>query len=352
MRKLFSLLALATVIMMLSAGLGLYWLSNNEATASKQDAATAEAKSIAFGVAAQINLLDKTLDKMAQDPEVLNAIITGNSGLLRVTAEKLEKYIPDILKIRLLLPDTNEIDEQSKPRMGFADLELVKGTLKGNQFPGIQGDKGIDRHLAIARGITQNGKVIGVILASLDENIILGGLRLAPVKNGYYELKQGQLVLGAIGAKDTTENLDSNQVNIANTDWTIHYRHDDAIDVVKLGLVAGLIIVPLSITLLVIFIAHQRLSNTLTQDLESLMKAFKDMMTGTAHSHYPVDLAEMNAAVSNLIQFKRVIDYGDRETSMSHNTSSFNSASSDIIVSDDDEFDLDDLFDDINDFKL
>lgn len=344
MRKMFSLLALAIVLIMLMAGFGVYWLSSDATSTAKKEAAAAEAKSIALGLSAHLSLLNKTLDKMAEDPDVLNAVNTGNSGLLRVNAARLEKYVPDVLKIRLLLPDTNAIDEQDKPRMGFADLEMVKETLTHNPFPSIHGDKGGDRHLAITRSINQNGKVIGMILASLDENIILNGLKLTPIKNSYFELRQGLQVLAAIGSKNGTDNLDGNQQPVANSDWAIYYQYADNMELSGLSLILGIITISCLIALGLIFIAHRWLSSTLSQDLESLMKAFKDIMAGSAHSHYPVDLVEMHAAVSNLMQFKRVLDYSDRDSPPP-------SHKSDITVTDD-NFDLDDLFDDINDFKF
>ncbi|ASF44947.1 hypothetical protein [Methylovulum psychrotolerans] len=338
MRKMFSLLALAMVLIILTAGFGIYWLSSNETNTAKKEAAAAEAKSIALGLSAHLTLLNKTLDKMAEDPDVLNAVNIGNSGLLRVNAARLEKYLPNALKIRLLLPDTNTIDEQDKPRMGFADLEMVKEALTHNPFPSIHGDKGVDRHLAITRSISQNGKVVGMILASLDENIILNGLKLIPTKNSYFELRQGLQVLAAIGTKNSTSSLDGNQQPIANSDWAIYYQYDDSMDMADLSLMLSIIIIPCLIALGLIFITHRWLSSTLSQDLESLMKAFKDIMAGSAHSHYPVELVEMHAAVSNLMQFKRVLDYSDRDSPPP-------SHKSDITVTDD-NFDLDDLFDD------
>lgn len=347
MRKLFSLLALTAVVLMLMTGLGIYWFSANEIGSAKANSAAAEAKSIALSLSAQINLLNMTLDKMAQDPEVLNAIAIGNSGLLRATADKLEKYIPDVLKIRLLLPETNEIDEQSKPRMGYADLVLVRETFNGNKFPGIQGDKGVDRHLAIARGISQNGKVVGVILASFDEGILLKSLQLAKLSSGHYELKQGTIILGEVGNPKNNDS-DPKQLVVPNTDWTIHYQYAEGINMGNISIVGSIIIVPTIIMLLFLLSAYRWLSNTLAQDLLSVMTAFKDIMANKAtHGHYPVELVEMNAAVSNLMQFKRVIDYSDHDYSPDTDSNT-----GDIVLNEDDDFDLDDLFADAGKFKL
>jgi len=348
MRKLFSLLAAATILMIIIVGSGVYWLTSSEIVKAKEDSAAAEARSIALGFTAQIDHLNKTLDKFALDPDVINAITVGNSGLLKITATKLEQYIPDILKIRLLLPDINTIDEQSKPPMGFADLDLVRETLNRNQYPSIQGEKGADRHFALARGIIQNGKVIGVILASFNENVILKNLHLATIKNAYIELKQGQMVLAATGERSGLENIEAKQFTIPNTDWIINYQSPNTFGLANSSLIFGIIIVPSLIVLLVMFVGQKWLSNIVRQDLESLMKAFKDIMTHNSHSNYPVELTEFTAAISNLMQFKRVLDYSEREST------DIDANEVNIIVQDDDddEFDIEGLFDETSDFKL
>ncbi len=346
MRKLFYLLAAAIVLMILTTAFGIYWLSQSDITKAREESAVAEAKNVALGLSAQIDLLNKTLDKMTQDPDVLNAVALGNNGLLKMAADKLEQYIPDILKIRILLPDTHETDDQAKPSMGFADLELVRETLNGNTFPGIQGEKGADRHFAIARGIYQNGKITGVILASFNENVVLKSLRLASIKNGYMELKQGLAVLGTLGDKMAVGHIDAKEINVANTNWTIHYQYPDSTGLGDLALLGSLIFTTSFVALLALFVGHRWLSNILRQDLESLMKAFKDIMTHNSQSNYPLELTEFTAAISNLMQFKRVLDYGDRE-SPAELESGVN-----IIVNDDDDFDIEGLFDEVNGFKL
>jgi len=176
--------------MVLFAGAGVYWFNAVNMANIKHESAISTTKSIAASIAAQINLLNTLLDKMAGDPAVISALLVADPLLLEETASKLEKHVPEVLKIRLLLPSVNEPDEKSVPRMGFADLEMVQQTLLRNQSPAIQGDKSADRHLAIARRVTQNNQPIGVLLASLDEQLIDRIIHATPLKNMAIELKQ------------------------------------------------------------------------------------------------------------------------------------------------------------------
>lgn len=165
------------------------------------------------------SLLNRTLDKMTQDPEVLLAVTRSDPVLLTAVAARLENYFPDALKIRLLLPGVSEIDEKSLPRMGYADLDMVRETFTRDQPPKIQGYEGADRHLAITARIMQNDRVVGVILTSLNYDFFNKSLQAAAVKNGTIELRQEKRVLAASGEPIDTGQSESVQTKVANTDW-------------------------------------------------------------------------------------------------------------------------------------
>ena len=189
MGRIFSLLTAFAVLMILLAGGGVYWLSSARIAQARQDSATAVANAVALTLSQQIDLLNRTLNKMAQDPEVLIAVTRADPVLLTTVAARLEKYFPDALKIRLLLPGVSEIDEKNAPRMGFADLDMVRETFTNNQPPRIQGYEGADRHLAITTRIMQNDRVVGVILASLNYDFFNKSVQAAGVKDGYHRIK-------------------------------------------------------------------------------------------------------------------------------------------------------------------
>lgn len=312
MVRLFSLLSVFAVLMILTAGAGVYWLSAAQIEQTKQDSVAAVAKSIALGVTAQVNLLTGTLEKMAQDPEVLAAVTSADTAQLTTVAAKLEKHLPEVLKIRLLLPGVSELDDKSVPKMGYADLDMVRETFSKNQLPTIQGDIGPDRHLAITRRIMQNDQVVGVILASLNFDFLSKTVQAAELKDGHIELRQATLVLGATGEPVSAEpNKQAQKIIVANTGWELHYQHADSVSAAGLMPIAGMIAIPVLLAMLAFFIGYRKLSDSLTHDLGSVLKACKDMMTNKFQGTYPVKLSEMSAVVSTLAQFKRVMDNQD-----------------------------------------
>ena len=342
MGRIFSWLSAIAVLMVLIAGAGVYWCNMVGMTDIKRESAMTAANTISVGIATQINLLNSMLDKMAEDPAVISALLVADPVLLEETASKLEKHMPEVLKIRLLLPNVSETDEKSLPRMGFADLEMVQQSLLKNQSPAIQGDKGVDRHLAIARRVMQNNQVMGVLLASLDEQLINKMIRATHVKDIAIELKQASLIL-AKSSDQASESINSEEsIKIANTDWEINYSYVTYLDV-KNALISGaFIIIPALIVLVTLLIGKRNLSEILTRDLQSLIKAFKDLMSHqNMPGNYPVHLEEMNAIISNLKQYTRVLDKGaELREDFGMN----------IVVKEDREFDLDGYFD--SDLKL
>jgi phosphomannomutase/phosphoglucomutase len=312
MIKLFSWLAGITMLMFFISGGGIYWMSNIAVSHSKEESATAIAKAVSATLSAQIDLLNKTTDKIVGDPEVLAIVSAANPTQLSATASKLEKYFPEVLKIRLFVPGLSPTDDQIVPKMGFADIEMVRETFTKSRLPSIQGDKGEDRHLAITRAIKQNDQVIGVILVSLNYDFISKNIRTAAAKDEYIELKQDMLVLGVSGAKIDTDKSANVRVKVDNADWEIIYYYNSGMDMTELAVSATIVAVSCLIALLAFFSVHRKLSGLLSEDVNCVMKAIKDMMTTQKlYSTYPVNLTEMEGVIPTLSQYKRVIDNND-----------------------------------------
>jgi phosphomannomutase/phosphoglucomutase len=348
MVRIFSFLAAIIVTMILIAGWGVYWMSWFEVENAKKESETVIAKGTALGIEAQINLLNEMLDKMAQDPDVLLAVTRADSEGLNSAAVTLERHLPEALKVRLLLPNVSELDNTGAPRMGFADLGMAQETLTKNALPAIQGDVGSDRHLAIARKIIYNDKVIGIILASLRYDFIAKTLQAAATQGHYIELKQGTLVLGAAGDKKNRKSGESLQLRLSNTDWTVDYHSASGNSLGDWTLLISIITIPLLVSILAMFVAYRKLSDALSQDLRSVIQAFKDLMGSKLQGSYPVQLNEMNAVISNLVQFKRVLANEGKNKLSAKAEDDFDL---NIALKDEDGFELDDFFNDPSDSK-
>ncbi len=342
MKRLFYLPTVIAVIMILTASFGVYMTAREELLQSRQQSVASIAQGAAIMISSQLDLLNKTLDKMALDPEVSAAVIQADPVLINTVASKLEKHFPNIIKIRLLLPGSSFVDDKSEPRMGYADIDMVRETFTNQPLPGIQGDNGPERHLAITRRIMQNDKVIGVILASLNHDFIAESIKAASVTKGYIELKQGTLGLGDSGQKKAGLS-ESARIKVENTPWSVEYQYDPDIGLGNFVLIGCIIIIPILIITLISFIEYRKFSEILAHDLRSIVDAAKDMMERRVPGSYPVHLAEMQIVISKMLQYKRA---------------SFRSRASDteefdlkLLITDDKDFDLENFLNDPADFK-
>jgi phosphomannomutase/phosphoglucomutase len=306
MERLFSVLTVAAVLMVLIAGTGVYLSSKIVVAQAKEDAARSAAKGIAQTLSDQLKLINSSLERIAQDPDMIGAFANADQASLNSMAARLEKYLPGARKIRMLPVGVIELDEVNVPRMGYGDLDMVKATFQDNPLPAIQGDVGPDRHLAITRRVMQGNQAVGVILASMNFDFIDQGLKDADIENSYMELRQEKLVLANVGEKDETED-DFNQVNVVGTNWGIYYLDPNSGSLGQTAVIFAFIIIPALLALGVFYIGYQQLSVLLAQDLDWVLRAFKDVLADKPKGSYPVTLTGMNAVIASMARFNREI---------------------------------------------
>jgi phosphomannomutase / phosphoglucomutase len=300
------ILAAVCVLMVIIAGAGAFLVSKKIVAQSKVDAVSSTANGIALALSEQVKLLDSLLDKMAQDPDVINAALQNNPDLLASAATKLESHLPGILSIKFLLYEEKDPNKAPRIAMGFADLDMARKAFDVDQSTAIQGDINKDRHLAIARRIMNNNTPIGVVLASLKYDFIDRIVSATPLKKGYIEVRQDKLVLAATGDKKDSDAMDNPPIDVPNTEWEIFYGNANATNFVELSLIMGIIFTPALIVALSFFVGVRKITAILSDDVAWVMKAFKDIMTEKPIAQYPVKFGEIQHLISKLSQFKRL----------------------------------------------
>ncbi len=308
MGRLFYIMAAISVFMVLIAGSGAILISKTIVAQSKVDAVSTTAKSISLALSEQVNLLNSFLDKMAQDSDVKAAVAQKKPELLTNAAKKLENHFPGILSVKFLLLDNKDSNNKAEnPAMSFADLQMAQKTFESDQQAAIQGDINVDRHLAIARKITENNVTIGVVLAGVNYDFIERILSATPLEKGYIELRQGKLSLATTGKKNTGDETGNPPVHVPGTEWELVYDNENGGGFIELSLLSGIILIPALIVVLAFVTGYRKISDLLKDDTTLVIKAFKDIVTEKPLGEYPVKLSEMNRVISTLSQFKRIV---------------------------------------------
>jgi phosphomannomutase/phosphoglucomutase len=307
MVRIFSILAVLAVMLIMLVGGSIYWLSKDQVAEAQENAGNSLAKGVAYSISGHINVLNQILDQMAESPDLIAAVKAGNQSDMQALAIEMENYLPGAMIVRVLLPETAVLDKTNIPYMGFADLDLVKETAKKHQGAVIQGS-GEQRHLAIARQIKRKGRVIGVVLASLQFDFLHKIIRDAEAKQGLIVLKQGKVVVQAQGDKELLDSTSAKKIEISGTAWLLQYWDSDHSDFGDWSIAGATILIPSLLLSFAFLFGFRRILEMLREDQSSVVKVVKDLMTNKPLGNYPISLNEMRASISTLVQFKRVMD--------------------------------------------
>ncbi len=306
MKILFSVLAMISMMMVFIAGSGAYLISKTLISQYKVDAVSSAAKGIAYSLSEQIKLYDRILEKMAQDPDVINAVVQKNPQLLGEAEKKLAAHFPNVIHIKLILADQLAIGKDQVADLSFADQEMVKQTLVKIQSPAVQGD-GNERHLAIAHKITQNDTALAVVLATIKYDFLNAVFSTVALEKGYLELRQDKLVLSSTG--DSTDDISKANapISVPETNWKIYFDNSAITNFFEFSLIFSITLIPALMVALSFATGYRKFNDLLRVELGWLIKAGKEILNGKPPAEYPIKLHEVGIVVSTLAQFQRVV---------------------------------------------
>lgn len=312
MIRIFSILLMVTITIIFITGGGTYWLSASKVTVAEEKIIKISAQNMASNLSRYMKDKQAIATQIASSANVIAVIKTGNTLQMNKTADLLEPFFPDILKIRLLPQTVSEPDETYIPHMGNADLMMVQETLSQKVLPVIQG-QGEHRHLAVTAVVKENDESIGVILISFRYDFLKSIIKQSKHLGGLVELKQYKLTLAKAGDSNSKTSTEKS-FKISHSNWLLYYWSTPSQSIFSLGLISFTLLPALCIIAL-FFLAYRILRQQLNRDLSGLLKAIKDLMAGKTLGSYPINSIELKAVISNLIQYKRIMD-GESSTSV------------------------------------
>ncbi len=311
MSKFFILLSAIMLVLVLAVGGGVFWLTLPDMKQAKQEAAERVAESVADSVSGHIQSLQSTLDGMTQLPEVIRLLNSYNLHEAEKLQMHLKLVLPHARSIRILAKEVTEVDQSVVPHMGYADLEMVQATLQSPQQPVIQGSRE-HRHLALTSVIKSEGEVVGVILASLKYDFLAQFADTFTQTSGFLEIRQKKKVLAASGDEAIKSEAEA-KININGSGWHVVFWPNLHTSSSMLTLLLALLSLSSLTVCLVFFMCYRKLAAYLRQDQSSVINAAKDLLNGKISGNYPVHLSEMRPVITNLVQYKRVVDQQGEE---------------------------------------
>lgn len=305
MNRIFIGFASLAVCLIVITGLGVYLLALYDVQQAKRHASELIAQSTAVSLSNQLTSMNTLLGNMAQDEYLIAAVSQRDELKIAQIEAKFSHYLPQALKVRILLPEHSELDETSVPFMGYADLNMVQESLNKTPMPVIQGDNGPNRHLALTAQIKQQDQVIGIILASMKYDFVFKTIKSVSDNDSLFHLKQDQMILAESGNPALKTDSDGQSIKVNGSQWNIQYWSSKTVETPKQILIITLVLVVITICAAAVYFTNRRFHQLILEDHDTLLKAIKDLLKGNLKGNYPLNLKEMKNILSSMIRYKR-----------------------------------------------
>ncbi len=301
--------AISAVIVALAGSL-LFYLSYLQSEQIRKN----EFKTAAVGHAAKLSNLVKhyaaTIDRWIEAPGLAPLIASGEPQTLAQKEQELSWLLPLSLRVRLLPPGIEDVDESSEPPLSFAGLELLRRAATSDQPPDAEvhllGTP--QQHFNIARRVVgEDGELAGFVLASFPLKLLQDTVSSGALAEGYLELHQTiddgiPVVLASLGVPDQSNSQPLGEVPIPGTLWQLLYwpvQSDRGFGSVMVF--AIVIAVSILLLALVNFSVFNRLKEALRNDQATVINLVEDMVNGDLRRDYPVHIANCHGTVELLM---------------------------------------------------
>jgi phosphomannomutase/phosphoglucomutase len=298
--KLISLLCVVAALLSALAGGTLYWAAREALEAQRQEATRLAAESTARQLALLMTQLGQSLDGLAADERVANALASGDPARIEAEQARLGQGLPGALLVRLTHQNLSTPDESQAPRMGFADLDMLRRAAQAAPPPAVHGANTPDVHLALARKL---GAGDGVLLVSLSTGVLQDALASAQT-TAALELRQETLPLAFQGDASLKGVPAAGEIPVPGTRWKIAYWYPGDGELSLLWFILPFVLVAASLTALVYFIKPW-LHRIYVDDANSVGLLIVDLLHGKLLGNYPLRIADNAEFVRRITELRR-----------------------------------------------
>ena len=297
--RFIAMFSLAALLCVGLTGGSLLWISWRQADENDDRNIRQAAESSAQQLSALIALLENSLAGLAQDPRLTHALDGKNPVLLTELEAGLSRQMPGGLLVRVLPLNPESLDEVRMPKMGFADLAMVRQAATAHALPAVHSANTPDAHLALARKLESGA---GVILASVSIKVL--EQFLTTPEGGALSLQQEGLSLRYKGDAALKGSAPSGEMAVANTPWKIAYWSPSESSVSVVWFVLATLCMALLFSGCA-YLSWRWLLRSYRHDQESIVSLVRDFLSGNTLGNYPIRISDGEPTVTQVSQLKR-----------------------------------------------
>lgn len=168
------------------------------------------AQSMAQALSATLTLYSASLDQIAMDSEVGQALRAGDANQLAALSAQLQPRLPGVLLLRLLPADARDPEPHAKPPLTFASISMLRRARDDRQTPPAEVHLvgSADEHVVLLKPIevdnpaAEQADLLGFAHLSLSPDVLRQVLQDSSPEGVYAEIRQGARVqIAAFGTK-------------------------------------------------------------------------------------------------------------------------------------------------------
>ncbi|MCG6964941.1 MAG: phosphomannomutase/phosphoglucomutase [Chromatiaceae bacterium] len=299
----------AVLLMLLVAVLARQGI-RNAATELARSTAASVAGALATRLEGEVVARRSLINLALADGRAAEALASRDAEAIRAAEAELQKGMPGLLQLRLLLPDANQPDPSGVAPLGYAGLDMLRQTL-GSGRPAsaeIHQIKTGTPYLALALPVQAEGRNAGVLFAAWDMRPIASVVANSPTFPGRLQLLQGGeagYVL-AEGPGPAAAAANQGAVDVPETIWTVSYgispQNTGLGDTAMLLAVVGGGALALLLTL---FLQWRILGRDLRADMGTLVDLGESILRREGAAARQAYLASSGDAIALLGQYAR-----------------------------------------------
>jgi len=254
-------------------------------------------------ISSKVRNIDNQLASIAKSDQIISLLKGNNQSEIDSQQEVLTSFFPDAKKVCLLPADVDDVDPNACVPISFATLNsLRQAKTNGVASIGLMKRGTENAHILAARRISdRDGSILGVLVITLDANVVNRFLDGSDGYQGYVELQQGSkkiVVLASQGDDSKKKGGAAFSQKIPNTHWRVAYWPSQnsvksSSSMIGLMMILGIIIV--------MWLVREGVRSFLfKRDIATLRALLDDIKSGLLKPSYFVSFSILNPVVEDI----------------------------------------------------
>lgn len=216
---------LSGLVLLCGIGGYLYLNQANESKLHQVEAYKTEAIKMASNVSSLVKKWRMLVVELSDNAPISNGSLDVKGSLLANWVDNQLAAHPELTSLKMLVPGHLKIDRNSNPPIDYAGLGLLRAveSSKKNQMPEIHLRGSAGEHVAVSAPILREQELQAIVLATFDVQALLNVFKSGP-SDALFELKQGTLVVQAVGNQSEENSESVEETFISGTRWRISIK--------------------------------------------------------------------------------------------------------------------------------